>query len=90
MAPDPLDGCCIPDCDGDPFSKGGTLWLALCPVHYARLRRMGGTRPHQIAAQDVPEPDHGTVARYRSRIWKCRCQDCRDAVAALRRRERAR
>lgn len=28
---------------------------------------------------DVEEPQHGTVSRYRSRKYRCRCEDCRRA-----------
>lgn len=43
---------------------------------------------HPAIVLDTPE--HGTVARYRSHRFRCRCSDCRSANARQRRAERAR
>lgn len=92
---DPLDGCSSPGCDGDPFERGGTLGdrgafkgRPLCPKCYMREHRKTGTPGRAAANRDVPEPPHGTNRRYRSRVYRCRCADCRAAAAAAQRARR--
>lgn len=91
---DPLDGCSVEGCDGDPFHKGvlgdrgAFKGRPLCRKHYERERRAGRTRGRAAANRDVPEPPHGSNARYRSRVWRCRCPECKAAAAAKKREER--
>ncbi len=91
---DPLDGCSEPGCDGDPFNKGvlgdrgAFKGRPLCRKHYERERRAGKTNGIAAANRDVPEPPHGTESRYRSRIYRCRCPECRAASAAAQRARR--
>lgn len=94
MSGDPLDGCSTPGCDGDPYDVGGVLGergahkgKPLCPVCYARARRRGETVTRRESNSDVPCPPHGTLARYRSRVWRCHCDRCRAAAAATRRQQ---
>lgn len=36
------------------------------------------------------EPGHGTLSRYTSKVWRCRCTDCRAANAEWQRERRRR
>lgn len=53
----------------------------MCARCYSRARRRGETNGRAAANRDVPAPPHGTYARYRSTIHRCRCAACRRASA---------
>lgn len=73
--------CRTPGCTGPVDVE---CWQE-CAHCYGRRRRVGLTRTHAEANRPT-EPAHGTMARYRSTVWRCRCGQCRAAAAVERRR----
>lgn len=70
------DSCIVALCDGDPW--GPRAARGFCARHYQIMRRQGylsGDRRRPL------KPPHGTYARYRSKVWACRCPECRAAAS---------